>query len=208
MTLAAVSIWPRSAPCLAQVGSAWCRLCQDSPNERIASQLTFRDLSLTSNSSLPKVWQMELIDQVTWCKKATRTRLAQKNAVSAPCHDQDHSPPMRAGASSDAATSGPKALEIRTILESASRSGQNFCFEVRLASNIQPTCAQTRPLVSALQSLPKRHGECGSPSRSLYLWCRRWSATQLSTGPSTASDPAIASAIRIPGFALKDKWVK
>ena len=71
MSRAAMSIWPRSAPCRAQVGSEWCRLCQDSPKDRMASQFTFRDLSLTSNSSLPKVWQIELIDHVTWCRNAT-----------------------------------------------------------------------------------------------------------------------------------------
>src|SRR5579859_4408884 len=87
MTRALESSWPRSAPCRAQVGSAWCRLCQDSPNEAMASHATLRDLSRTSKSSLPKVWQMELIDQVTWCSSATRTRLAQKNAVSAPAQD-------------------------------------------------------------------------------------------------------------------------
>jgi hypothetical protein len=57
--------------------------------------------------------------------------------------------------------------------ESASQSGQNFSGEVTSPSNSQPTWAKTRPLVSAFQSLPKRHGECGSPSLSLYLWCLR-----------------------------------
>src|ERR1700685_2835739 len=65
MTRALGSSWPLSAPCRAQVGSAWCRLCQDSPKDAMASQETFRDLSRTSKSSLPKVWQMELIAQVT-----------------------------------------------------------------------------------------------------------------------------------------------
>ena len=32
-----MSIWPRRTPCRAQVGSAWCRLCQVSPKDRIAS---------------------------------------------------------------------------------------------------------------------------------------------------------------------------
>src|SRR5271169_3091177 len=156
---AAMSIWPRSAPCRAQVGSEWCRLCHDSPKDRTASQFTFRDLSRTSNSALPKVWQMELIDQVTWCRKATRTRLPQKNAVTAPCHDMDHRPPMRAGASSETVTSAGKALEIRAIFLSASRSGQNFSRDVWLLSNSQPIWAQPRPLVRAFQSSPKRHGE-------------------------------------------------
>src|ERR1700691_3755698 len=99
MTRALGSSWPFSAPCRAQVGSAWCRLCQDSPNEAIASQETFRDRSRTSNSSLPKVWQMELIAQVTWCSSATRTRLGQEKAVIAPHNDIDHRPPMSAGGS-------------------------------------------------------------------------------------------------------------
>src|SRR5580658_4630061 len=208
MSRAPVSIWPRSTPCLAHVGSAWCRLCHDSPKDRIASQLTFLDLSLTSNSSLPKVWQIELMDQVTWCRNATRTRLAQKNAVTAPCQDIDHRPPMRAGASSETATSAAKLREIFAIFLSASRSGTNFSCEVWLPSNIQPMCAQARPLVSAFQSSPNRQGECGSPSLSLYLWCRRWSATQVSTGPSMARDPAMASATRRPVTALYEPWVK
>src|SRR5215475_8354520 len=152
MSRAAVSIWPRSAPCRAQVGSAWCRLCQDSPKDRMASQLTFLDLSLTSNSSLPKVWQIELMDQVTWCRNAMRTRLPQKNAVSAPCQLSDHRPPMSAGVSMDTTTQPGKKREMAEIFLSASRSGQNFSHEVRLPSNIQPMCAQTRPLLSAFQS--------------------------------------------------------
>src|SRR5580700_566164 len=208
MSRAPVSIWPRSTPCLAHVGSAWCRLCHDSPKDRIASQLTFLDLSLTSNSSLPKVWQIELIDQVTWCRNATRIRLAQKNAVSAPSQDHDHRPPMRAGSSRETVTRTGNSLETRTILRSVSRSGQNFSCDVWLPSNSHPMWAQTRPLLRAFQSLPKRQGECGSPSRSLYLWWRRWSATQLSTGPSRAMDPAIASRTRRPVFALNEPWVK
>src|SRR5271155_4583230 len=141
MDLAAVSICPLSTPCRAQVGSAWCRLCQDSPNDRIASQFTFRDLSLTSNSSWPNVWQIELIDQVTWCRKATRTRLAQKNAMTAPCQDHIQSPPISAGASSDTATSHGNHRESRRMSESASQSGQNFSCEVRLLSNSQPMWA-------------------------------------------------------------------
>src|SRR6266700_7262057 len=105
MTRALGSSCPFSAPCRAQVGSAWCRLCQDSPKDAIAIQDTFLDLSRTSNSSLPKVWQMELMAQVTWCSSATRTRLAQKKAVSAPCQDIPHSPPISGGSSSDTATS-------------------------------------------------------------------------------------------------------
>src|SRR5215469_18863785 len=130
----------------------------------MASQATFRDLSLTSKSSLPNVWQTELIDQVTWCSRQTRTRLAQKNAVSAPASDIDHKPPIRAGPSSETATQSGKVLETRRMGGSASRSGQNFSCEVRFELNIQPMWAYRKPLVSAFQSLPNRHGEWGSPS--------------------------------------------
>src|ERR1700728_4545499 len=204
MSRAAVSICPLSTPCRAHVGSEWCRLCQDSPNDRIASQFTFRDLSLTSNSSLPKVWQVELMDEITWCRTSTRTRLAQKNAATAPCQDQDHRPPMTAGAASEMMTSSVKCREILAILASATRSGQNFACDVWLPSNIQPMCAQARPLLRAFQSSPNRHGECGSPSLSLYLWCRRWSATQVRTGPSRSSVPATASAILNVRVALNE----
>src|SRR4051794_41535490 len=103
MIRAEVSSCPRSTPCRAQVGSAWCRLCQDSPIDGMASHQTLTDLSRVRNGRLPNVWQMELIDQVTWCNKETRTRLPQKNAVSAPCHDHDHRPPTSAGSRSDTA---------------------------------------------------------------------------------------------------------
>src|ERR1700733_527774 len=174
----------------------------------MASHATFRDLSLTSNSSRPKVWQMELIDQVTWCSRATRTRLPQKKAVIAPCKDIPHRPPMSAGSSSETATIAGNDRSTRLILRSASRSGENFSCEVLLGSNSQPMCANTRPLVSAFQSSPYFQGECGSPSLSLYLWCLRWSDTQVMTGPSMARVPAIASATRRPVFALNDPCVK
>src|SRR5438046_9685464 len=107
----------------------------------MASHATFRDLSRTSKSSLPKVWQTELMDQVTWCSRQIRTRLAQKNAVSAPYHDIDHRPPIRAGPNSEIAAQRGKVLEIRRMVRSASRSGQNFCGDVRLGLNIQPMWA-------------------------------------------------------------------
>ena len=141
MTRALGSSWPFSAPCRAQVGSAWCRLCQDSPKDAIAIQDTFFDLSRTSNSSLPKVWQMELMAQVTWCSSATRTRLAQKKAVSAPCQDIPHSPPMSAGSSRVTATIAGNSLSTALIRRSASRSGENFSCEVLFGSKSHPMCA-------------------------------------------------------------------
>ena len=63
-------------------------------------------------------------------------------------------------------------------------------------------------MLSAFQSLPNRHGEWGSPSLSLYLWWRRWSATQTSTGPSMARLPAIARETCSGLAALKELCVK
>src|SRR6266851_324435 len=141
MARALMSICPLSAPCRAQVGSEWCRLCQDSPKEGIASQATLRDLSRTSKSSLPKVWQTELIDQVTWCSRQIRTRLAQKNAVTAPGQDIDHRPPISAGASIVTATQPGNHRDTPETSGSASRSGTNFSRDVRSDLNSQPTCA-------------------------------------------------------------------
>src|SRR5665811_1286620 len=104
MRRALESIWPWSTPCRAQVGSAWCRLCQDSPIEITASQDTFPERSRLLNGRWPIAWQIELIDQVTWCSRAIRTSEPQKNAVTAPCHDQEIRPP----------SSGGKSRETRT----------------------------------------------------------------------------------------------
>ncbi len=78
-------------------------LTQDST----ASHQTLPERSRASNGRLPIAWQIELIDQVTWCSSATRTRLPQKNAVSAPYHDLVTRPPMSGGRASERdATSG------------------------------------------------------------------------------------------------------
>ena len=96
ITRALMSIWPRSTPCRAQVGSAWCRLCHDSPPLRIASGQKFvaRSRPGETKGRLPTTWQTELIDHVTWCSSATRTRPAQKNADQAPVQLCVTSPPM------------------------------------------------------------------------------------------------------------------
>src|SRR5947208_1677751 len=49
MTRAEESSWPLSTPWRAAVGSAWCRLCQDSPIDGIASHATLPDLSRALN---------------------------------------------------------------------------------------------------------------------------------------------------------------
>ena len=127
MVRAEKSICPRSTPCRAQVGSAWCRLCQLSPNDRIASgqKLVALSPSRSSNGRSPTTWQIELIAQVTWCSSEIRTSPAQKNALSAPCQDQVTSPPARAGASSEVIVISGKNRSTRAMSLSASRSGAN-----------------------------------------------------------------------------------
>src|SRR6266540_6331774 len=205
---AEVSSCPLSTPWRAQVGSAWWRLCQDSPIDGIASHQTFADLSRDTNGRSPIVWQIELIDQVTWCSSDTRTREPQKNPVTAPCHDQVSSPPRMAGSASETSAHSQNSLEIRTMSRSFIRSGAYLRWGVCSGSNSHIMCAWKKPLVSARRLVPYFHGECGSPSRSENLWCLRWSATQRTTGPWMAIEPATARPILVARLGLKDLWVK
>ena len=88
----------RCTPWRAQVGSAWCRLCQDSPMDAMASGQKLVALPGAVNGRSPIMWHIELIDQVMWCSTAARMRPAQKNAVSAPHQDMVMNPPSRPGA--------------------------------------------------------------------------------------------------------------
>src|SRR5215216_4501652 len=86
-----------------------------SPIDGIASHQTFADLSRETNGRSPIVWQIELIDHVTWCSAATRTSEPQKKAVSAPCQDQVIRPPSTGGVASETITQPKKPREIRTM---------------------------------------------------------------------------------------------
>jgi hypothetical protein len=63
-------------------------------------------------------------------------------------------------------------------------------------------------LATATGVVPNSQGECGSPSLSVKLWWRRWSATQVMIDPWKAMLPATASPIRSARVALNDRWVK
>ncbi len=129
-------------------------------------------------------------------------------AVKAPLAVPVSAKPINVGASRlDSAITG-NSLLIFMMSRSAIRSGAQRRAEVCSRSNSQPVCAQARPLSRPQVLLPKRHGECGSPSASLNAWCLRWSATQRMTGPSSASDPATARKIFSGRLVLKDWWVK
>src|SRR5439155_23065196 len=59
----------RRIPWNADVGNAWWLLCHDSPNEIRLSSQTFRDSSEDLKLRLPQKWQIELIENVTWCNR-------------------------------------------------------------------------------------------------------------------------------------------
>ncbi|GHG03967.1 hypothetical protein GCM10017567_19930 [Amycolatopsis bullii] len=98
------------------------------------------------------MWHREFTDQVTWCSTATRTRPAQKNAVSAPHQDIVTNPPINAGASSVTTVSAGNQRSIRTRSRSASRSGAKRWALVFSRSNSQPMWACQKPLASAVRS--------------------------------------------------------
>jgi hypothetical protein len=123
ITRALMSIWPRSTPCRAQVGSAWCRLCHDSPALRIASGQKLVARSRETKGRSPTTWQTELIDQVTWCSSATRTSPAQKNAVQAPVQLAVTRPPMTAGSARLRKAHRMNSRLVRRSAVSLSRSG-------------------------------------------------------------------------------------
>ena len=208
MTRAEMSSCPRSTPWRAPVGSAWWELCQDSPMDRIASGQKFAARSRLSNGREPTMWQMELTDQVTWCRNATRTKPAQNSAVTPPHTDQVIRPPSTPGRPSVTTVSGTNSLSTARRSGSASRSGAKRSALVWSRSNSQPMCECQKPLAMAAGEVPNSQGECGSPSRSENAWWRRWSATQATTEPCEASPPATASAIRSGRLALKEPWVK
>ena len=164
-------------------------------SDRNASGQKFADLSRAAKGRSPIMWQMELTDQVTWCSSAMRTRPAQKKQVSAPLHDMVIRPPITAGPKIETSVQTQKYLLCRAMSLSASRSGAKRCWLVESRSKIQPMWACQKPLASAATEVPYSHGECGSPSRSENAWCRRWSATQMMTGPWAAIWPAPARAI-------------
>src|ERR1700754_2684903 len=149
MIRAEESIWPRSTPCRADVGSAWCRLCQDPPHDRTASHHTLPERSRDLNGRLPTAWQIELIDHVTWCSRATRTRDPQKKAVKEPIQDIVTRPPTSGGIASETTVHSANCRETARMAESLMRSGANFCWGVCSSSKSQPMCAHHRPFIRA-----------------------------------------------------------
>src|SRR5882724_12703947 len=76
----------RRRPWKADEGNAWWLLCHDSPNEIRLSSQTLRLSSDDRKFRRPQKWQIELIENVTWCKRKMRIAPPHRRAVSAPCH--------------------------------------------------------------------------------------------------------------------------
>jgi len=72
--------------------------------DKTASHHTLPDLSRLRNGRSPTAWQIELIDQVTWCSNEMRTSAPQKKPVTAPPMDMPHNPPTSAGSASELVT--------------------------------------------------------------------------------------------------------
>ena len=89
-------------PWNAEVGNAWWLWCHASPIESGASQNTLRDSSSMSNRLRPKKWHTELIDQVTWWSRNTRTKPPHRSAVSASPGRRRRSTRARTGSRSQA----------------------------------------------------------------------------------------------------------
>ena len=161
-------------------------------SERNASGQKFADLSRAANGRSPIMWQIELTDQVTWCSTAMRTRPAQKKRSA------------RRSRTGDQPADHGRARSIETIVQTQkylSMPGDRPCRPAGRGRSAagwwcrgrrSSPCGRARsPWTSAATEVPYSHGECGSPSRSEKAWCRRWSATQMITGPCTAIWPAI-----------------
>ena len=84
------SISQHRRPWTAERGNAWWLWCQDSPNESSESQKTLVEWSSTAKRRVPKKWQTELIDHVTWCSRKMRTAPPH----SAPVRPSSSVPPM------------------------------------------------------------------------------------------------------------------
>ena len=138
----------------AERGKAWWLWCQDSPIESTDSQNTLVEWSSTAKRRVPKKWQTELIDHVTWCSRkirdgaapqrgderaAERARRSRSRArTGSRCRAATHSENSRVDAR---ACRGPRAGRARSGRGRPGRRG-------RTAS---PCAAYQRPLTAPLR---------------------------------------------------------
>ncbi len=172
-----------------------------------ASGQTLADRSRVLNGRSPTVWQIELIDQVAWCRTAMRTRLPQKNAVSAPLHDCAHSPPKRGQAQRqrDPQREQPRDPHDVAVGEQVRREALLVgLLEIEQPADVrvpQPSAQGTE-----VRAVAPRGVRVALPVAVRVV--ATVVATQRTTGPSTARLPATASAMRVPRPVLNEPCVK
>ena len=163
----------------------------------MASGQKFVERSRTVHGRVPIMWQIELTDHVTWCSTPMRTSPAQKNAVSAPHQDQLSSPPSTAGCGqAQRGPAGELAVDPDDVAVGQQVRGETRGVGLLAAGASSPKWECQKPRATAAGLVPNSHGECGSPSLSVKAWWRRWSATQVMTGPWKAMLPTIARPTR------------
>ena len=150
-----------------------------SPNDSSASgqKLAARSPLRVWNGRSPTTWQIELIEQVTWCASAMRTSPPQKNAVSAPCQDQVTSAGHGRGEQRRHRQGHDHLVDAADVLVGEQVGSEPLA--VRQAALEEPAAVRiNQALGDAADAFLYRQGEWGSPSRSLKAWRRR-SATHL-----------------------------
>ena len=188
------SISHQRRPCAAERGKAWWLWCHASPKESSASQKTLVEWSSTSKRRVPKKWQTELIDHVTWCSRKMRTRPPHSRPVSAAGERAvDQRSRARTGSArpaSDDQREGAVDRAHAAVLDQV--AGVALRARPGPRGRTASPCARTR--ARAARRAGRRRaacGECGSPSSSVWAWCLRWSATHDDRrGPAPTSSPA------------------
>ena len=122
MTPAEGSSCQRRRPWRYDVGNAWWLLCHASPQVGIASQARLRDSSWVSKRWRPKKRQSELMLNVNWWHRNTRTAPPQSIAVSPPATVPVSATPSPNGTAIPAATHSRKVRSTARTTRSPSRS--------------------------------------------------------------------------------------
>ena len=149
------------------------------------------------NGRLPTAWQIELIDQVTWCSRATRTSEPQKKAVTAPCQDHVTSPPISGGQQQrDQRPARGTAARSHGRRRSLIRSGAYLLLRRsaprRTSSRYAPTSS---PFISAGTSRRTATASAGRRPRRRTCGACGGRPPSGPAGPPWPASPAIASAI-------------
>ena len=178
-------------PCRAQVGSAWCRLCQLSPKDRMASGQKLRPGRL---AGLERALAVHVADRVDRPGHVVQQRRPgpgrpRRTRVSAPRHDQVTSPPISGRQQQrDARSRREQLVDPLDVLVGEQVRGE----PARLVSsrwNSQPMCAKNSPWSGPGTSRRTATANAGRPRRRENAWCLRWSATHCVGEPWIASEP-------------------